>query len=414
MKTIHHFPALFLAIVILCSLSVSAFAAGAAEDRIGEVNAKSVIAIDADTGELIFEQNANERTAPASTIKILTTLLILEAIDSGELSTEEKITVTSAMLDSVPPDASTMWIPIEAGEVFTVEQLLYAHMLSSDCRASNCLAFALDGSISAFCSRMNSRSAELGCTDSHFTNPSGYPDDEMYSSAHDLLCITTACMEHDFFRELCSTTDYTIPPTNRNKERSLSTTNRLIAAELHSWIDGELMDNPYYNEYAIGIKSGSSTPSGQCLVSAFERDGHSIYIVVLGAPEGSYNDDGIVDLPQYSEPIRIAGAYFDLLEERAAIAAREAFHGDLTVDTAKRTVAIKAAGETYRQKLADDASREDELQAFAKEISENKEGAQSRVLYTAGILAVLLAAGVLAVIAARLRIKRKKAAEKGS
>ena len=315
---------ILLAALLLAAGVPLAGLAGPAEDRIGDVDLAAAVALDADTGEVLFDYEADTLLPPASTAKILTALLVLEAIDRGELSASYEFTVTQEMMDGVPGDASRMSEIIKTGEVFTVEQMLCAHLISSDCYASRILACVVSGTCSAFCEKMDERSAELGFPDSHFTDPSGYPDPPMVTSAHALAVTAVACMEYELFRKIVSTVDLTLPATNLSPARYLKNTNLLLWKQLTD-VYGDAHDNRYYSPWARGVKTGSSTPAGYCLVSWLEKDGRRICIAALGARSSGDSSGAMVqsdlDLPQYAETLRIFDTVTMLLDARDAVTA---------------------------------------------------------------------------------------------
>ena len=137
----------------------------------GHLFAQSAIAIDYNTGEVLFSKNPDARMFPASTTKIMTLLLALE---SG-IPLETEITVPQEAVD-IPKDSST--IPISAGEVLTFEDLLYGFMMRSGNDGAIAIAITCSGSVNAFVAAMNQRAADLGCTNTHFSNPHGYHEND--------------------------------------------------------------------------------------------------------------------------------------------------------------------------------------------------------------------------------------------
>ncbi|MBR4744177.1 MAG: D-alanyl-D-alanine carboxypeptidase [Oscillospiraceae bacterium] len=321
--------AFVLLLLFIFLLPAGALAADAA-DSIGDVEAAAAVAMDADTGDVLFSWHGDDPREPASIAKMMTALLVLEAAERGEISLSDRIVVTESMLEGLPSDASRMRVGIVSGEEFTVEQLLYAHMVSSDCMASRVLGCFLGGTNDSFCRMMDRRAEELGCTDTHFTDPSGYPDPAMTTTARSLAVIARECMTHEAFRGIVSTVRYTLPATNLNGPRELENTNRLLLEEIRDG-NGEPVSNPYYSPLAIGIKTGFSTPAGSCLASCFDDGERRVIIVVLGTtPYSVTAEDGSAEvvMPQYGETLRIADAVFHVFslqkmeEEFSALSAR--------------------------------------------------------------------------------------------
>ncbi|MBR6952016.1 MAG: D-alanyl-D-alanine carboxypeptidase [Oscillospiraceae bacterium] len=356
--------------------------AAEAEDRIGDVEAAAAVAMDADTGEVLFSWHGDDPREPASTAKMMTALLILEAVERGECSLSASITVEDWMFEGMPYDASRMSVEIVPGEEFTVEQLLYAHMVSSDCMASHVLGWVLGEPIEAFCQRMDQRAAELGCTDTHFTDPSGYPDPAMTTNARSLAIIARECMTHQTFRDIVSTARYTMPATNMNGPRELENTNRLLAEQTKN-SDGAYVPNPYYSPMATGIKTGSSTPAGNCLASSFDNGVHRLIVVVLGtSPYWSTAEDGTAELvlPQYAETLRIADTVFWLQEAEEAVASM----------SAERFSAVDRAEESFAAAFAAVHERDAGLQRLAERAWALTMSGKERIRYAGAAMAVIL------------------------
>ncbi len=254
-----------------------------------EVDSEAALLVDGDTGSILYAKNINEKRYPASITKVMTAMLTLEAVDRGELSLDDVITAPSWTYEDV--DSSASGADIQVGEQLTVEDLLYCTMLPSACEACNVLAYAVSGSISAFVDLMNQRAQELGMTDTNFVNTHGLHDDNHYTTAWDIYLMAKQAMTNDTFRKIVASGSYTVPATNMNEERVLYNTNALIT-------------NMYYSGYvyspAIGIKTGSTSQAGYCLLSAAEQDGRTEYCVVLGASlspqaDGSYKRMNFAD-----------------------------------------------------------------------------------------------------------------------
>ena len=290
---IRRFCALFFAMFLLLSLPAPALAADAPQEPPQEqgeepgipeepqepdepagfhVDAKAALLIDPETEEILYEQNIHDRLYPASVTKIMTCLLVLEAIDDGRLSKSQVLTASETAISEVPPDGSN--VGIKVGEELTVEELLYCIMLSSANEGCNMLAEAIDGSISAFVARMNQKARDLGCEDTNFCNTNGLPDVGHYTTAWDLYLITKEARTYPDFMPLVDTIYHQVPATNMAEPRELYTTNYLISS---------YKTNYYIYQGAHGIKTGSTSAAGYCLVSSADRDDRSLLTVVLGA-----------------------------------------------------------------------------------------------------------------------------------
>ena len=236
----------------------------------------SAILIEAETGNVIFEKNADIKMYPASTTKILTTLL---AIQMGDLSST--CTVSEAAMN-IAEDSSKVGLAV--GEELNLLDLLYATMLVSGNDGANVIAEAVSGSIPEFVNLMNQAAAAIGCTGTHFANAHGYHDEDHYSTARDMAMIARLAMQNETFRTIAKTTSYVLPRDNLFGKRALYTTNKMIYYT-------ERYASSYY-EYATGVKTGHHSAAGYCLVSSATKDGISLISVVFDASSeaASYRD----------------------------------------------------------------------------------------------------------------------------
>ena len=307
----YNFFSVLLALVLLFSLSAPALAmAPESHDHPGfplvvkdgdedAPKATAAIVVDGDTGEVLFEYNAHERRYPASVTKIMTSLVILDAIDAGKLSLDTQVTVSQEARD-LAYDASKA--DLQVGEILTVEQLLYLDLVPSACDACNALAEAVTGltgtdAYAAFADLMNAKAEALGMTGSHFTNPHGLHEADHYSTAYDIYLMAREAMNNELFRRIVKTTTYTVPETNMRPAQTYHTTNSL----LDNWYT---MDYKYSK--AIGIKTGSTEEGGRCLASAaIDEKGRTFYCVVLGCDWVTDPNTGEQDRQNFSETIRL-------------------------------------------------------------------------------------------------------------
>lgn len=220
------------------------------------VPAGSAILIDADTGSVLYAQNADMQRGMASTTKIMTALVILET-----LLPEQTVEITPEMTGA---EGSSLYL--QAGEHLTVEQLLYGLMLESGNDAAEALAIACDGSIEKFAERMNVRAKTLGLTHTHFANPHGLSASGHYTTARELALITAEAMKNELFRTIVSTYRMQVPYLDQPGARYLTN------------------HNPILQKYEgmIGVKTGWTTADGKCFVTAAERDGLTLIAVTLG------------------------------------------------------------------------------------------------------------------------------------
>ena len=154
--------------------------------------AKAIL-VDANYGEVLYDKNAYEKAYPASITKVMTALLILEAMEDGRLAADTVVTVSDFAAKKDFSNESTA--NLKPGEQLTVEQLLYCLLLPSANDAAKALAEALDGSTAEFAARMNRRAGELGCQGTHFVNPNGLHNEDHYTTAYDISLYMEAALE---------------------------------------------------------------------------------------------------------------------------------------------------------------------------------------------------------------------------
>lgn len=217
------------------------------------------------TGKVIYEKNAHEPMYPASTTKILTALVVME-----NCQMTDKATVSKRALDLVPAGYSNA--KLQVGEELTIQDLLYALLIPSANEAANVLAEHVSGSVEAFVELCNNRAKELGCENLHFVNTNGMHDENHYCSAYDLYLIAKECRKYDVFNEIVKTKSFTVPATNiyPRDDRTFQNTNEL------------LLSGTYYYPYCTGIKTGHTTPAGECLVASSSYNNLDLISVVLG------------------------------------------------------------------------------------------------------------------------------------
>ena len=230
--------------------------------------ALSAILISAETGEVIFEKNADELRFPASTTKILTVLLGIMMVDD----LYQTVTVSDSAV-IIPADSSTMHL--HAGEEIRFIDVLYGTMLLSGNDGANVIAETVSGNVYSFVNLMNETAVAFGCDHTHFVNPHGYHDDQHYSTARDLSVIARHAMQNDVFREIASAITWTIPRTNKQRARTITTKSEYMLS------GSDENPNKYYYPDAVGIKTGSHSKSGYCFAGAAERDNVLLISVVL-------------------------------------------------------------------------------------------------------------------------------------
>ena len=250
---------LLILVLLACTIPCAAAPVAHAVGTPPATSAASHVLMDADSGRILAEKDADVRRPMASTTKIMTALLALELLDP-----ERVITVPP---EAVGVEGSSIYL--YHGERITVRTLLFALMLSSANDAAVALAIAASGSVEAFAARMNEKAAELGLADTHFCNPNGLHEEAHYTTARDLARLTAAALSNEAFAELVATRRYTAPQDGTDATRLFLNHNRLLRT-----LDG-----------AIGVKTGFTRAAGRCLVSAARRDGLTLIAVTLHAPD---------------------------------------------------------------------------------------------------------------------------------
>lgn len=229
---------------------------------------KSSILMCADTGDILYEKNAYEHLSPASVTKVMSMLLILEAIESGKIALDDEV-VTSK--NAVAMGGSQIWL--EEGEKMTVDELFKAVAVASANDACTALAEHIAGSTTSFVTMMNERAKELGLENTNFENCTGLDDTAVnhYSCAYDIAVMAREVMQHDLIKNYTTIwLDYL-----RDGETELNNTNKLV--NFYSGI--------------TGLKTGTTSKAGFCVCATAERDGMNLISVVLGAQtsEGRFN-----------------------------------------------------------------------------------------------------------------------------
>lgn len=246
------------AVVLMIAFMILLAAPALAIDTAPDISAQAAILVEADTGTVLFEQNADERRLIASTTKIMTALVVLEQWDDLDAA----VTVEEAWTEV---EGSSMYLT--AGQEITIRELLYGLLLASGNDAATALACATSGSEEAFVDLMNEKAAALGCDNTHFTNPHGLNDDGHYSTARDLATIMMAAIENETFCDITGTVSITIG------KNTFTNHNRLL----------------WGCEGVFGGKTGYTQAAGRTLVTCCQRDGMTLVCVTLKDPD-DWND----------------------------------------------------------------------------------------------------------------------------
>lgn len=241
-----------------------------------DISSTAAVVMETSTNTVLYSKNADQALYPASAVKIMTCLLVLE-----NSSLDDQVTMTATGVSGVTDGGAN--ISAQLDEVFTMEQCLYAIMVASANDIALQVAEHISGSVDAFVAAMNARAQELGCTNTVFTNPTGLPDENQHITAHDMALIMEAAMANDTFRTIAATTSYTIPATNVSGGDRVLTNNFTM---INNTSDG-------YYEACIGGKEGYTQASGSTLVCEAAKNNMKLVCVVLNGASGATDDEAI-------------------------------------------------------------------------------------------------------------------------
>lgn len=220
------------------------------------VSAEGAVLINSDNGRILYEKNPDEKLYPASTTKIMTALVALETLEELGLGIDSKVIVP---VEAAGIEGSSLYL--KAGEKLSLEELLYGLILQSGNDSAEAIAVCVGGTREAFVEKMNLKAEQLGCSGTHFVNPSGLFDENHYTTAGDLAIIAAEAMEREDFREIVGAQKWASEET----DRSFVNKNKTV----------------FNYEGGNGVKIGFTKKSGRTLVASAERDGTELIAVVL-------------------------------------------------------------------------------------------------------------------------------------
>lgn len=241
-----------------------------------DITSSAAVVVEESTSTILYAKNMDQPLYPSSAVKIMTCLVALE-----NSNLDEQVTMTETGVAEVTDGSAN--ISSQLGEVFTMEQCLYAIMVGSANDIALQVAEHVSGSVDAFVQKMNEKAKEVGCKDTVFTNPTGLPDENQHTTAHDLARITRAAMQNETFRAIASAPSYTIPATN------LSGGDRVLTSNFTMTKPGD----PAYYKGCLGGKEGFTQASGSVLATAAKRNGMTLICVVLHGASGQTDDEAI-------------------------------------------------------------------------------------------------------------------------
>ena len=240
-----------------------------------DISSEAAVVMENTTNTILYSKNADEVLFPGSTVKIMTCLLALE---NTQLTDE--VTMTATGVSGVTDGGAS--ISSQVDEVFTVEQCLYAIMVASANDIALQIAEHVGGSVDGFVQQMNTRAQELGCTNTVFTNPTGLPDDNQHTTAHDMALIMQAAIQNESFRTIAAATSYTIPATNKAAARNLTSKFTMTDTGSTGFYEG-----------CIGGRESTTTASGSVLVTSAQRNGTTLIAVVMNGATGQTANEAI-------------------------------------------------------------------------------------------------------------------------
>ncbi len=369
--------------------------------KMSDVSVDSACLIDPDNKAILYSLDRDTERYPASTTKIMTCLLTLE-----NASLSDTVTIGEEAME-VAISGNSNSNPV-LGEKFTVEQCLYMLMLKSANDIAVALAVHVGGSVSGFARMMNDRAREIGCTGTHFTNPSGLPDPEHVTTAYDLALIMGECIRNPMFRTLVKTQRYTVPPTNKTPEsRTYDNHNALI-----------MEGGAYYYEECIGGKTGYTDAAQRTLVAAAERNGRTL----VGVTMHGATDRDFADMKALFEYGFTSFSRLDLTMDAEGYAASGSvtIPDGIAVDSLSGKAVTDTDGETiteysyeglpvgYAVRIREEVSSEESVEPVS-EASEKKTGKGVRLLRRFFlILAVVCLAAVVLLTLIRRHLIRKR------
>ncbi|AHF07329.1 D-alanyl-D-alanine carboxypeptidase family protein [Desulfitobacterium metallireducens] len=225
-----------------------------------QTEAASAILMDAESGQILYQKEANKELAPASVTKLMTMLVAADAVESGRVKLTDKVTASE---NACSLGGSQIYL--EPGESFSLEEMLISIAVGSANDACVAVAEHISGSHEAFVNEMNKKAQDLGCKNTHFANAYGLPAEGHYTSAYDLALMGRAALKYPLVKKLTAIKEYDI----RDGKFKLWNTNKLLW-----WYQG-----------ADGFKTGWTNEAKYCLASTVERDGLRLIAVVMGVPQ---------------------------------------------------------------------------------------------------------------------------------
>lgn len=261
-----------------------------------DAGCKTALLLEMNSGIVIYAKNAEETVYPASLTKIMTCLVALKY--AGDMLDTMRVNVSESALAGIAEAGGE--VRLQLGEQMTLRDALYYLMVVSSNEAANVVAEAVGHDIPNFVNMMNETAEELGCTGTHFANTHGLHNTNHYTTARDLSIITRAALTYETFREIVSTAEYSVPPTNLSNTTRLVNTNYLILNDGNRYMADNGDYYTYYFDRATGIKTGYTSAAGRCVISRAGDGNLDLLCIIMGAdtrimPDGSTRYDNFVE-----------------------------------------------------------------------------------------------------------------------
>ena len=332
---------IIFSIFLILTLFLTPFSVSAYEVTGVEITSKAGMLVSLDTGDVLYENNIDQKVYPASIAKIMTGILILE---SEKYQPEGKIAMTKEILDLVLGTGLAVSLMTE-GEEFTQKDLIYMVLMSSFGDSTYLAAEYYGGTIENFVSMMNQKAQELGLTGTHYSNPVGLHEEETYTTVRDIYTLTKYALQNETFKEICEANRYSFS-TSKNANRTLSTTNFLHDPTTN-----------YYYSYCKGVKTGFTEAAGRCLVSTASHNGYNYMCIVMGCPNKigkryeflesaelyrwAYNNFSFKEIANSSEPVCEMPVTLSLDTDFVPLYFKEPFVSVLPNEANDSTIVIK-------------------------------------------------------------------------
>lgn len=283
-------------------------------------NADSAIVLDVKSGDVIYALDADKKVYPAGLTNLMTAVLALET-----KGVNDTFKVTKDVLSGVTYDQPQLGL--QENETYTIEQLVHAVILNSNNDASNALAIATAGSVDEFVKKMNEKAKDLGLNDTNFTNPSGFHNENHYTTASDMAYLAQYALQNETIASIAKTQKYTFPPTGiRTSEKTILSTNHLVSRYKYPY---------HYYANATGLKSGNSTEAGYCLAATAVKNGFTVLSVIMGAPNQDANEKAY----SFRDTAAIFDYVFDTYQSVLLAKKGDVIH-DTKVDEAKNSTRL--------------------------------------------------------------------------